>query len=157
MSRMKIRFATLLLFPGLALLVSAHAQEKQLTREQLPAAVQKSVAEQSQNATIKGYSTEVENGVRLYEVELIVNGHHKDISMDKNGKVIEVEEEVAMESLPLEVKSGLLQLAGSGTIAKVESLTKGGKLVAYEASVRQGSKHSEVQVGPTGKKLAHEE
>ena len=94
---------------------------------------------------------------RLYEVELTVNGHGKDISMDKDGKIVEVEEEVAMDSLPSEVKAGLTRAAGSGTITKVESLTKGGKLVAYEADVKSGPKHSEVQVGPNGEKLAHEE
>jgi uncharacterized membrane protein YkoI len=106
---------------------------------------------------IKGFSTEVDKGKRLYEVELAVNGHGKDVSMDKDGKIVEVEEEVAMDSLPTEVKAGLSRAAGSGTITKVESLTKGGKLVAYEASVKNGPKQSEVQVGPNGNKLAHEE
>src|SRR4029077_11879747 len=105
-------------------------------REELPPAVEKTVAAQSQGATIKGFSTEVEEGKRLYEVELTVNGHGKDISMDKEGKIVEVEEEVAMDLLPAEVKAGLTKAAGSGTIAKVESLTKAGKLVAYEADVK---------------------
>jgi hypothetical protein len=39
----------------------------------------------------------------------------------------------------------------------VESLTKKGKLVAYEAKVNTGGKKSEVQVGPDGKPLDHEE
>src|ERR1700730_9795070 len=124
------------------------AQEKKITRGELPPAVEKTVSEQSQGATIKGFST---------EVELTMNGHGKDISMDKDGKIVEVEEEVAMDSLTPEVKAGLAKAAGSGTITKVESLTKEGKLVAYEAVVTNGSKHSEVQVGPTGNKLAHQE
>ena len=62
-----------------------------------------------------------------------------------------------MDSLPPQVKAGLTKAAGNGTISKVESLTKGSKLVAYEADVKNGSKRSEVQVGPNGNKLAHEE
>ena len=50
-----------------------------------------------------------------------------------------------------------LTLAGSGKVTKVESLTKKGKLVAYEAVVTTGTKHREVQVGPNGEKLKHEE
>ena len=157
MNNIKTRIAVLILFPGLAFLIPAQAQEKQLTKQELPPAVQKTIAEQYQNATIKGYSSEIENGARLYEVELIVNGRHKDISLNKNGNVVEVEEEVTLASLPPEVKSGLLQAAGAGTIEKVESLTKNNRLVAYEASVKKGTKHSEVQVGPTGRPLAHEE
>jgi hypothetical protein len=62
-----------------------------------------------------------------------------------------------MGALPTAVKEGLTKAAGAGTISKVESLTKGGKLVAYEAVVKTGTKRSEVQVGPDGKKLAHPE
>jgi hypothetical protein len=133
------------------------AQEKKIKREQLPPAVEKTVAEQSKGATIKGFATEVEKGKRLYEVELTINGRGKDISMDKNGNIVEVEEEVALDSLPSAVQEGLRQAAGTGTIGKVESLTKKDKLVAYEAHVKAGTKRYEIQVGPTGQKLARAE
>jgi hypothetical protein len=99
----------------------------------------------------------VEKGKRLYEVELTVNGHGKDISMDSKGNIVEVEEEVSMDSLDPAVKDGLRKAAGSGIIVRIESLTKNGKLVAYEAVVKRGSKRSEIQVGVDGKKLAHPE
>jgi uncharacterized membrane protein YkoI len=138
-------------------MVSAQAQEKKIKREDLPPAVEKTVAEQSKGATIRGFSTEVEKGKRLYEAALTVNGHGKDISMDAKGNIVEVEEEVSMESLAPAVKEALTKAAGKGTIAKVESLTKNGKLVAYEAVVKRGTKRSEIQVGPNGEKLAHPE
>ena len=47
--------------------------------------------------------------------------------------------------------------AGKGKIVKVESLTKKGRLVAYEAQVDTNGKKTEVQVGPDGKPLDHEE
>jgi len=145
------------LLVGLATVSLAQAQEKKLKREQLPPAVEKTVATESQGATINGFATEVEKGKRLYEVELTVNGRSKDISMDKNGKVLEVEEEVTMDSLSAAVQEGLRKAAGAGTIGKIESLTKGGKLVAYEAHVKTGTKRSEIQVGPNGEKLARPE
>ena len=157
MGNIGARLAVLALVTGLAVLTSAQAQEKKIKREDLPPAVEKTVVAQSQSATIKGFSSEVEGGKTLYEVELTVNGHGKDISMDKDGNIVEVEEEVTMDSLPPQVKAGLTKAAGSGTINRVESLTKSGKLVAYEADVKNGSKRSEVQVGPNGNKLAHEE
>ena len=40
---------------------------------------------------------------------------------------------------------------------KVESIKKHEKLVAYEAKVEKDGKKKEVQVGPDGKPLAHEE
>ena len=136
---------------------SIEAQEKKIKRSDLPAAVEKTVAEQSKGATIKGFATEVEDGKKIYEAEMIVNGHGKDISIDEKGNVIEIEEEVAIGSLPPTVKDSLMKAAGKGNIEKVESLTKQGKIVAYEAVVKTGTKRSEIQVGPDGKKLSHPE
>ena len=151
----KLSLAALVI--GLATVSVAQAQEKKLKREQLPPAVEKTVATESQGATINGFATEVERGKRLYEVELTVSGRSKDISMDRNGKVVEIEEEVTMDSLSATVQEGLRKAAGSGTIGKIESLTKSGKLVAYEAHVKTGTKRSEIQVGPNGEKLARPE
>ncbi len=133
------------------------AADKKLTKAQLPAPVQKTADEQSKGATVVGYASEQENGQTLYEAQLKVNGHSKDVSIDASGKVVEIEEEVALNSLSPEVQKGLTSVAGKGKIGKVESLTKGGKLVAYEAVVVTNGKRSEIQVGPQGSKLDHNE
>jgi len=135
----------------------AQESEKQIKREQLPPAVEQTVARESAGATIKGFATEVDKGQRFYEASLIVNGHGKDILMDKKGSVVEVEEEVALDSLPPAVQDALKKAAGAGTIVMVESLTKNGNLVAYEAHIKRGSKRSEIQVGPNGEKLKRPE
>jgi hypothetical protein len=132
-------------------------QEKKIQRSDLPAEVEKTVATQTQGATIRGFSQEKENGQTYYEAELSVNGHSKDILIDSTGAVAEVEEQVALDSLPSVVKDGLQAKAGKGKLVKVESITKHDKLVAYEAKVSTGGKRSEVQVGPDGKPLDHEE
>jgi hypothetical protein len=142
---------------GLAAASAVQAADKKITRAELPAAVEKTVAEQSKGAIVKGFSTEIENGKKLYEAQLTVDGHGRDISIDESGRILEVEEEVAFTSLSPAVKDGLAKAAGTGTIGKVESLTKSGKLVAYEAVVQKGKKRSEIQVGPDGRKLAHPE
>ena len=132
-------------------------KEKKLKRSDLPAAVQKTVDQESQGATIRGYSSETDNGQLVYEVEMRVRGHGRDVLIGADGSVMEIEEEVALDSLPAPVRDGLKQRAGRGRITKVESLTKHGAIVAYEAQVRTGTKRSEVQVGPDGKPLAHPE
>ena len=88
---------------------------------------------------------------------LTVNGHSRDVTIAADGAVLEIEEQVALDSLPAAVREGLQKKAGAGKIQKIESLTKGGKLVAYEAVVLTGKKRSEIQVGPEGKDLAHPE
>jgi len=146
-----------LLFVGLVLVQGAVAQEKKIKRSELPAAVEKTVAEQSKGATIRGFNQEQENGQTTYEAELVVNGHSKDVQMDANGTILEVEEQVDFQALPAEVQAGLQAKAGGGKITKVESITKKDKLDAYEAKVLTDGKKSEVQVGPDGKPLDHEE
>jgi hypothetical protein len=154
---MKTNYLAALVAGGLLFAGIATAQEKKIKRSDLPPAVEKTVVAQSTGATIRGFSTEIENGQTLYEVELTVNGHSKDISMAADGSIVEVEEQVALDSLSAEVKAGLQAKAGKGKILKVESITKKNKLVAYEAKVDTGGKKSEVQVGPDGKPLDHEE
>lgn len=143
-----------------SLLISgiSFAQEKKIKRSDLPPAVEKTVADVSKGATIKGFSQETAKGKTSYEVEMVVGGHTKDVEIDSTGSILEVEEEVALDSLSANVRAGLTAKAPGATILKVESLTKNGKLVAYEAKVKSaGKKSSEIQVGPDGNPLGHEE
>ena len=154
---MKANLFVVLAASGLLLAGTSSAQEKKIKRSELPPAVEKTVAAESIGATIKGFSTEKEKGETFYEAEMMVNGHSKDVLIAADGTVVEVEEQVALDSLSADVKAGLQAKAGKGKILKVESLTKKGKLVAYEAQVETNGKKSEVQVGPDGKPLDHEE
>ena len=144
-------------FTAMLFALPAMAQEKKVQKSDLPAAVQKTVDEQSKGATVRGFSTEMENGKMNYEAQLTVNGKTRDISMDANGVITEIEDQVDFASLPEAVQAGLKKKVGAGKILKVESLTKKDKLVAYEAVVETGGKKKEIQVGPDGKPLAHEE
>jgi len=152
-----LRKACIAILAGLFITGMGSAQEKKIKRSDLPPAVEKTVAEVSKGAAIKGFSEETEKGETTYEVEMVVNGHTKDVQMDASGAVLEIEEEVAMDSLSADVKAGLMAKAAGGKILKVESLTKNGKLVAYEAKVETAGKKSEIQVGTDGKPLDHEE
>jgi len=140
-----------------SVLAPGQDQEKKIKRSDFPPAVEKAVVEQSQGATIRGFSQERENGETFYEAELMVKGHSKDVLMAADGAVVEVEEQVSTSSLPAVVRQGLRDKAGSGKLVKVEKLIKKDKLVAYEAKVLTDGKKSEVQVGPDGKALDHEE
>ncbi len=77
--------------------------------------------------------------------------------MDASGTITEIEDQVDFGSLPDAVQAGLKRKAGAGKILKVESLTKKGKLVAYEAVVETAGKKHEIQAGPDGKPLTHDE
>jgi hypothetical protein len=146
MSRaIRVAAAATMLFSVFAI---AQDQEKKIRRSDLPPAAERAVAGQRKGATIRGFLQEKGNGQNYYEAELMVlNGHTKDLLVDANGSVVEVEEQVSTESLPPAVRRGLQDKAGKGKLVKVETLTKKDKLVAYEAKVLNNGKKSEVQVG----------
>ena len=152
----KVRILVVTIATVLLTVSAANAADKKVTKAQLPAPVQKTVDEQTKGATVLGFAIEEEKGKTFYEAETKVNGHTKDLLIDGSGKVVEVEEEVALGSLSQEVQNGLKKAAGEGKLGKVESLTKDGKLVGYEAVVQRGVKKSEVQVGANGEKPEHE-
>ena len=139
-----------LLAASLLLVGSVLASEKKVKMKDLPKAVQKTVQEQSKGATIRGLAKEVEDGKTFYEAELTVNGHNKDVLIDPTGAVVEIEEQVALSSLPAEVKATIEKAAGKGKVTAVESITKNNTLEAYEAHVSMAGKKSEIKVSPNG-------
>ena len=155
---MNSRKSTLLLAVSWVILtLNVHAEEKRLKKSDLPLPVQKTADGQSKGATVKGYSKEVEHGKLQYEVELIIDGRGRDMTIAPDGRVLEVEEALDFGDLPVAVREGLQSKAAGAKIVKVESIVKNGKLVAYEAQVYSRNKRSEIQVGPNGKPLDHEE
>jgi uncharacterized membrane protein YkoI len=141
----------------LALALTATAQDRKIERSALPPAVEKAVQAETRGATIKGFAEEREHGKTFYEVETVVDGRTRDVLFAPDGTVAEVEEEVALDSLPASVQTGLKKKAAGNSIGKVESLTKKGKLVAYEGHIKRNGKSAEIQVGPEGQNLTREE
>ncbi|HMV49785.1 MAG TPA: hypothetical protein PLD20_15935 [Blastocatellia bacterium] len=128
--------------------------ERPVKMKDLPAAVQATVREQSKGATIRGLSEEIEKGQTFYEVSLLVKGRVRDVLMDANGGIVEIEEQVSLASLPPAARAAIVKQAGKGKITVVESITKNNAVTAYEAHVRTAGKLSEIKVDPEGKPLA---
>ena len=99
---------------------------------------------------MRGLAKEIEDGRTVYELELKVAGHTKDMLIATDGKILVIEEQVELNALPQSVKAAILKQAGKGKIKLVESVTKEGALAYYEAQVKKGSKTVEVKVTPDG-------
>ncbi|HEY2038768.1 MAG TPA: hypothetical protein VGG95_03835 [Edaphobacter sp.] len=136
---------------------AGHSQDKKLTKDQLPAAVAAAVDRESNGAAVKGFATELEHGKRVYEAETSLNGHSRDLQFSPAGDLLEVEEEIDFSTLSAPIQASLKSKTNGAEIKKVESLVKKGKLVAYEATIAKGGRTREIQVGPSGETLAHEE
>jgi hypothetical protein len=105
----KLRYGgNLLLGAGIGLAIPTAAAERKIERSALPAAVKRTVDVETRGALIRGFSQETEGGNTYYEVETIAGGQHKDILIDSQGTVVEIEQEVSTDSLSAEVRTGLL-------------------------------------------------
>ena len=133
---------------GFLFSASEQDTETRVKMKDLPAAVQKTVLEQSKGATVRGLTKEVEDGKTFYELELKVNGHTKDVLMDPAGAIVTIEEQVTLASLPAAVRTAFETQAGKAKILLVESITQNNAIVAYEAHLKKAGKESEIKVKP---------
>jgi uncharacterized membrane protein YkoI len=126
------------------------AQETKVKMKDLPAPVQKTVQDLTKTAKLKGLSKEIENGKTFYEAETTVDGKSRDVLIDPDGKVVEVEEATTLTAVPDAARKAFQQQAGaSGKIVSVETVTKG-PVVDYEAVIQKGGKKSEFAVHADG-------
>ena len=91
----------------------------------LPPVLQQAITENAKGGEIRNISTETEKGVTEYEVETILNGKHRDFNLDRAGKLLAVEEEVDVDSIPAAAKAALLKKIGTGKRVRVEAVTEG--------------------------------
>ncbi len=148
---MKSLMTAILLF-SLVLLGQAPDKEteKKVKMKDLPAAVQQAVKEHSKAATLRGLSQEVKDGRTLFEAELRVDGRTKDVTFDADGKVVAVEQEVTLSSIPAPAREAIQKAVGSGKLLLVETVTEGGTTF-YEVHIKKGGQESEVKVDAAGK------
>jgi len=146
MSKNLIIAAALLLGAGVAAAQARQEEkEKKIRMQDLPPAVQQAVKEHSAGARLRGLTQETENGKTFYEAELEVNGRTRDVTFDASGKLVSLEEEVAIDSIPAAARDAIKKAAGTGRIILVESVTEGGQTV-YEAHIKKGPRGAELEV-----------
>src|SRR5258706_6507751 len=121
--------------------------EQKIQMKDLPPAVQQAVQANVNGGTLKGLSKEVERGKTQYEVESRLNGRARHFLLASAGRLVEVEEELAMDAVPAAVKAAA---EARGKVLMIESVTRG-KTVTYEAHVEKNGKKSEVALDANGK------
>jgi len=134
------------LFIGLTILACSGlvSEAASLQLKNLPAPVQKTVQENLKGGQIKNISKETEKGVTQYEVETMLNGKHRDFNVDAKGKLIVIEEEVDIASIPAAAKAAIEKKVAGGKLTMVEALDKGNGVTLYEAAytTKAGKKSS---------------
>ena len=136
----------------IATLVAAQA-ETHVPCNTLPAAVLRQAKIEIGDATLHGCVKDQENGKLTYEVETLKNGKSRDILLDDSGSVLELEQEVAADSLPPAVSDAIARAAHGGKVGKVESVTRGGVIASYETTIVTRGRRGEIAFSPQGDRV----
>ena len=125
----------------IALSLGVAVAEKKLALKDLPEAVQKTVQTELKGGEIRNIAKETEGGVAQYEVETMLNGKHRDFNVDTKGKLLVMEEETRIDTIPAAAKTAILKKVGNGKIGMVELFVRGGETM-YEAeyTIKTGKK-----------------
>lgn len=109
--------------------------EKKIEEKDLPPAVAQAFKTAYPNAQVRGYSEEAEDGEKLYEISFTMEGKRIDVAYASDGKLLEVEETIALADLPEAVRAELVRAFPQAEIERIESVRKGERLL-YEVKLR---------------------
>lgn len=151
MSRLSLAILATALLHGIAAAAGTPASaESRVSCSTLPTAVFSRAKTEAGDATIRGCVKDKEDGKITYEVETLKDGKSRDFVMDASGSVVEVEQEVTGSSLPVVVADAIAKAAKGGKIGKVESVTREGSIVSYEATITRNGRRREVAFNSEG-------
>jgi uncharacterized membrane protein YkoI len=133
----------------------ARAQEEKIALDKLPKEVLDAVKAKYPGAELLGAEREKEKGKTVYEVALKHKGHRIEVTLTPEGKIIEIEKEVAVKDFPKAVQEALAAKYAKAKVKKAEEVTKGEKVV-YEVLIDNDGALLEVVFDPSGKILMEE-
>jgi hypothetical protein len=146
-----------MLAPGiLALLLTGSALaedgEQIVPCKDIPAVIMTAFAKAYPKATIKSCAKEAEDGKTSYEVASVENDVVRDVLFDPQGKVIVVEETLAISEVPKPVQRAVDKKFPKGEILLVEKLMRGSS-VNYEFQIRDMGEVKEIIFDAAGNEV----
>jgi uncharacterized membrane protein YkoI len=154
------RVPLVLCFVALLLLgcLTARADDdEEVPLNKLPKAVTDAVKKRFPKAKLISAEKQKEDGKTLYEVSIEVGQTEIEVTLTPEGKIIEIEKEIAVKDLPKAVKATLGKKYPKSTIESAAEITRG-KVVTYGVEiVTKDKKTIEVELDPKGKVLDEDE
>lgn len=137
------------------------SKEEKLKISQLPAAVAEAVKTNCPGCSIDKATREIENGVRIYDIEF--KRGQGEIALAEDGSVIDRETAVLLKDVPAAAQEAIRKGASG---AKIKQVAKGeiraelkdGQIIrldspryVYEAELEKGKQVAEIEVSSDGK------
>jgi hypothetical protein len=137
-----------------ALSLSVCAEESEgVTKDDIPAVVLKAFQKANPDIRVEGYDMEELDGKVVYEIETRKGDADRDFVYLEDGTLLQVEEEMAVESLPRVVADAVMKAHPKGEIDEAEKITRGAT-VEYAVVVEVNDDEFDLLVSSDGKVLS---
>ena len=130
-----------------ACMAGGQAEEKKIAKEEVPEAVLKTFTAAYPGATVKEYAQEIEEGKTFYEISFEDQGKEIDIVYTPDGEVAVLEEIIAFDELPPQVRQAI-------TTEKIAE--NGETFFELKLADENGRTVSELMYSPAGKLILME-
>ncbi len=135
---------------------AAPGDEEKVPLDKLPKAVVEAVKAKFPKAKLVSAEKEKEDGKTVYELAIKNNGQSIEVTLTPDGKIVEIEKQIAAKDLPKAVADALEAKYPKATYKMIEEVIKvkddKDKLEYYEVLlVTAQNKKVEVSVAPDGK------
>lgn len=156
--------ASVLVLAAMCVLMTVviNADEEAVPLDKVPKAVLDATKTRFPDAELVAAEKETEDNVTIFEMAIKNKGQNIDVSLTPEGKILEIEKQIAAKDLPKAVSAALAAKYPEATYKVIEEviMVKDGKekLEYYEAHlVTAQKKRIEVRVGSEGKILGEED
>jgi hypothetical protein len=143
---------------GLLVLVLAAASigvagDEKTPLDKLPKEVVKTVASKFPKAKMESAVKTTIDGKPGFEVTLRAGKFGIDVTVTADGKIVQVEKEMAFADLPKPVADAFKARYAKVNVKRIEELSKEDKVISYELLIESGEKTLEAYFDPQGKFL----
>jgi len=128
---------------------------KEVKLEDVPPAAQAVIQSQTSGGTIKKITCDKEDGEHFYKVKYIKGNREFELTVDRDGKVMETEEILAMEDLPQAVQETVKAKTAGSIIKELALETEDGKTF-YEVEFEKGGEEHKLKIAEDGTVLDHD-
>ena len=136
----------------LAVIGQANADEKELSKNQVPEAVIAAFEKAFPKAKDVEFEQEMFQGKEAYEVEYKENGKEYEFLYSAEGALLQKEEEIDVAKLPKRVVEAIKNAYPKAKIEEAERLMKpDGTLTGYEVEIKTEGKKIELELDDGGK------
>ena len=136
----------------LTLAAGAQAQEKKLSKKDIPAPVLAAFHKAYPKATIRAAAEEKKDGKITFEIESLDGKTARDLQYEADGTVVEIEETIAITEIPEAAKAAVTGKHPKGKIVKAEKVTKGSE-VSYDIEIKTRKGKVSMDMDASGKVL----